>query len=340
MTTFPVLRRGSYGDLVQKIQFGLAALSFQPGPADKSYGPLTERAVAVFQYSRQLYWDGIAGPLTIPRYNQALEDNAGQMGRPEILAYRIPGSFTALDPANPLVTNPLLKVEPKLIYKPHDFDDGPRGYTFDRRCRLREDVIPDLEGFHKAVRELGGKLTLDRGGGKRAIAAGETQYLSTTSFLYLGLAFHLHPCNGMQNPHTDDYLMTSTEGDPRWTVWCRSSKFLPKRSLKAWSLLNPSNRRGKGYTQLYQTEVSGSFFNLTELASEFGFRPIPRSPLFPLGYSYHGANWWHFRWERGLDYGVTTFGSELRKGYRLERIRQWFAPWEQVKNLRFGQEWL
>lgn len=50
---------------VRKLQRGLAAAGFAPGPIDGRYGPLTERAVRRFQATHHLAVDGIAGSQTL-----------------------------------------------------------------------------------------------------------------------------------------------------------------------------------------------------------------------------------------------------------------------------------
>jgi peptidoglycan hydrolase-like protein with peptidoglycan-binding domain len=59
-----VLREGSAGSEVAKLQAQLQELGFNPGPIDGRFGPATEAAVLAFQRSAGLLADGIAGPRT------------------------------------------------------------------------------------------------------------------------------------------------------------------------------------------------------------------------------------------------------------------------------------
>jgi peptidoglycan L-alanyl-D-glutamate endopeptidase CwlK len=59
-----VLRQGSSGSDVAKLQAQLQDLGFSPGPIDGNFGPATEAAVLAFQKSMELLADGIAGPRT------------------------------------------------------------------------------------------------------------------------------------------------------------------------------------------------------------------------------------------------------------------------------------
>src|SRR5438552_707216 len=62
--TMPMLREGSAGSEVAKLQAQLQDLGFNPGPIDGRFGPATEAAVLAFQQSAGLLADGIAGPRT------------------------------------------------------------------------------------------------------------------------------------------------------------------------------------------------------------------------------------------------------------------------------------
>lgn len=65
----PLLKEGSSGPQVKKIQNRLKELGFDPGKVDGQFGPGTEAALMAFQKSEGLLADGIAGPQTL----QALE---------------------------------------------------------------------------------------------------------------------------------------------------------------------------------------------------------------------------------------------------------------------------
>jgi peptidoglycan hydrolase-like protein with peptidoglycan-binding domain len=60
----PVLRIGTYGPAITRVQERLQALGLYGGPLDGVFGPQTEAAVMTFQRSRQLTADGIVGPAT------------------------------------------------------------------------------------------------------------------------------------------------------------------------------------------------------------------------------------------------------------------------------------
>ena len=59
-----MLKKGSSGDDVAKLQKRLAAAGFDPGAADGIFGPKTEAALKAFQEANGLAVDGIAGPAT------------------------------------------------------------------------------------------------------------------------------------------------------------------------------------------------------------------------------------------------------------------------------------
>jgi len=59
-----MLSQGSRSPEVAQLQRALAAAGFNPGPVDGDFGPRTQAAVRMFQRSRGLTPDGIAGPRT------------------------------------------------------------------------------------------------------------------------------------------------------------------------------------------------------------------------------------------------------------------------------------
>ncbi len=59
-----MLKNGSSGDDVTRLQKRLAAAGFDPGAADGVFGPKTEAALRAFQEDAGIAVDGIAGPAT------------------------------------------------------------------------------------------------------------------------------------------------------------------------------------------------------------------------------------------------------------------------------------
>jgi len=57
----PVLREGSSGPAVKKLQKCLLDFGYNPGKIDGVFGSLTKTAVLSFQKSRKLVPDGIVG---------------------------------------------------------------------------------------------------------------------------------------------------------------------------------------------------------------------------------------------------------------------------------------
>jgi peptidoglycan L-alanyl-D-glutamate endopeptidase CwlK len=94
-----VLRRGSEGEEVGRLQRRLRGQGFSPGLTDRRFGPATEAALLAFQRARGLLADGVCGPETWA----ALEPDAGPSRRPDhasaldvgLVAEMFP--FTALD---------------------------------------------------------------------------------------------------------------------------------------------------------------------------------------------------------------------------------------------------
>jgi len=67
----PVLKRGSKGQDVKDLQEALLELDFKPGEADGVFGVYTESAVKAFQKWTTLSADGIVGPATWEKLDDA-----------------------------------------------------------------------------------------------------------------------------------------------------------------------------------------------------------------------------------------------------------------------------
>ncbi len=77
-----MLRSGSSGDEVTKLQNDLVTLGHDPGPADGSYGGKTVEAVRDFQRAKAIDADGVAGPATLGAIAKTLADKALGSGGP------------------------------------------------------------------------------------------------------------------------------------------------------------------------------------------------------------------------------------------------------------------
>ncbi len=66
-----MLKTGSSGDEVAKLQKRLAAAGFSPGSADGVFGAKTEAALKAFQEKVGIAADGIAGPQTNAKLAEA-----------------------------------------------------------------------------------------------------------------------------------------------------------------------------------------------------------------------------------------------------------------------------
>lgn len=85
----PVLRRGSTGHDVTRLQELLARAGFPPGPIDGRFGAATEAALVAFQRAHELLADGICGPITWAMLIK------GRPGKPISVLARIDVEFTA-----------------------------------------------------------------------------------------------------------------------------------------------------------------------------------------------------------------------------------------------------
>lgn len=67
----PILKRGSKGPEVRELQEALVELDFKPGEVDGVFGVYTESAVKAFQKWTKLSADGIVGPDTWEKIDDA-----------------------------------------------------------------------------------------------------------------------------------------------------------------------------------------------------------------------------------------------------------------------------
>jgi hypothetical protein len=74
-TNSVLLKKGSRGTEVTKLQTALTKLNFNPGVIDGIFGSKTEEAVINFQKSQQLVPDGIVGEKTWAKLNAALQED-------------------------------------------------------------------------------------------------------------------------------------------------------------------------------------------------------------------------------------------------------------------------
>jgi len=66
------LNPGDTGSEVKNLQQSLTALGYNPGTPDGNYGPSTQQAVEKFQAANGLNTDGVVGPATLAKLQQAL----------------------------------------------------------------------------------------------------------------------------------------------------------------------------------------------------------------------------------------------------------------------------
>jgi len=67
-----LLKFGTRGDDVKRLQEALSIAGFSPGPADGIFGPMTHWAVKRFQRKHNLLVDGIVGPQTIGKLREVI----------------------------------------------------------------------------------------------------------------------------------------------------------------------------------------------------------------------------------------------------------------------------
>ena len=326
-----VLRRGSKGADVKRLQGGLAALSFYAGKVDGDFGPKTETSVTAFQTAKKLLADGIAGPSTLLAYDKALDAIKAD---PSLkFSYTPPQE----DPAPPSALMPLVTVVCDKVA-------GSGGY---KSMRLREDAGAAYNALRADVVSLGGVIT--SAGSMRALSSKAGAARSRKSMHYVGLAFDLALDSGANSPNNPYLIERDPTGNGRkWIVWCRSGMAPEALRARCRELKIPGgtcdiqatfvgHRKGGGIT-ITERKVTANVFSFTELAEAHGFERISARPVFLNGTSYAGAEWWHWQHSTNLVKGVSTFGGELQRIYPLEKCQK-FIYWSESKNARYGVEW-
>lgn len=335
---YPILRRGSTGEVVKRLQFGLAALYFHPGPADGVYGPDTERAVLKLQYASNVYQDGQVNHFTAKAYNDTLmrctQEGAALSLRADLHSYRIPVE-TRQRPIG-IATQRTKKIK---VFKA----DGIK-------VRGHEDAIDAFAQAHAAVLDLHGPALAQcvyKKDFRCLLDLKPSAFHKACSLAYMGKTFRIKPNLGLQNPHSDPFIVTFDDKAPSAFLQKRTFRVymrvpfgeVPSITLNALATIRASDKRRKAYTQIYGMVMSGPFVDFTEMLSTLGFKPVAPSPAFLLGGSPQGAHWGEFQYERGLIRGITTFGEELQSVIAINRIYRRFEHWHEVKHMRFGSDW-
>jgi len=310
-----VLKVGSKGEDVKKLQAGLNSLGYQCGTADGAFGAKTEDAVEAFQEANDLYGDGVAGPNTIQAFNAkvAAEFKIGVTVEAPKVAITEPSTKLGL------VTVTCEKM-------------GHGGYT---SMKMRADAAEKYKALHAEVLTLGGGITT--AGCVRPLSAGGGAAQSATSLHYCGIAWDLSLDSGMQKT-TDCYLVENL-GDRKWRVWMKcvgvSASIVPSITVNA-TICSTVN----GKTQMKVVQVTGQYVDFTALAAKHGWFPIRGRKSFYTGGSYSGSEWWHFQCEALLTPGVSTFGGELLKVYDEATIKSTFrGDWAASKGATWKENW-
>ena len=313
-----ILYVGQTGELIKKLQEGLAYLGYHPGPIDGHFGTMTEDAVEAFQKKSKIYVDGKVGSSTAGMFNRAL-------GSPKIELH--------LDLKPPEETIPDAPQKLKWVRCPADRFQNRGGFT---RTTLREDTAEAYNKLYEEVHALGGIIT--SAGGRRGLSSKASPARSKKSMHYVGRAFDMALPTGMQNPSTDPYLIEN-DGSRKWTVWCKTDNpDVPEQTIEASYVVTKKNAKGKRYTIIKTKDITCRAFNFTAIAARYGFRNISARRSFFRGGSYGGAEWWHFQWESHLIGNKTTFGEELLKVYTLQKAAK-FVYWDEAKNCRWKVNW-
>lgn len=206
-----ILKHGSQSEDVKSVQEILKQLGYKPGPVDGQYGAKTEAAVIQFQEAFNLYADGITGPSTWSKLQQALHIEVDEQTQPVNNRLQLPWTRVPAD----------------------KYRDG-----YDRFF-LREDVAAAYMNVRQQVIQAGGVLTSS--GARRSLNAKVSPSRSATSFHYTGRALDLFVGSGMENRNHNPYIITA-DGDRYWRVYGRADGGTP---MELDAITYGSRNRGK-----------------------------------------------------------------------------------------------
>ena len=309
-----LLKKGSKGADVKKLQKGLNALGFDAGIADGDFGMRTEDAVEDFQREVGLWPDGLFGRDSVREWNELCLERGMKKH-----------CFGDL----PVASDPQ-ETSDKLTWVQAPADKWGNGYN---RFTLRSDTAVVYQKVYDEVHRLGGIIT--SAGGKRSLASEASPSRSKKSFHYTGRALDLALYSGMHDPNTEPYLVVP-DGDRRFQVWCKLDNENAPGAAEVEVVTLVCCYGGK-YGK--HKEWTGRAFNITAIFEAHGFATIRCRTSFKQGTgSYGGAEWWHFQWQGGLVKGTSTFGEELLKVYSLAEARR-FVYWNEAKDAVFGVSW-
>ena len=299
------LRIGMKGEDVKELQMALFDYGYTSIAVDGDFGPKTEMFVMQFQAARDLYADGVVGPVT----------------------------YKSLDITKEVTSEVSNHWESVPI-----FPSIKEGYG---KFSLRDDVAAVLR---KMVQELVAKygIRLTSSGSRRSLSAGAGANRSSTSLHYIGRALDLYVYSGMVDPKRDPFVITrDPERSRHWIVWARAQPGLGEE-MTLQGVTYDKAKVIKGEKASYPqkiVEVTGRFINFTEFAEKHGFKGISHRPSFLHATEQHNgaAEWWHFQYDVGLEKGVTTFGQELLRLYEYTQLEN-TAPWAH-RHLKWGEGW-
>lgn len=334
-----VLKRGSNGADVAKLQAGLNEVLGLSLVADGAFGAATEDAVEAFQDKCDILSDGVAGPATLSRFNAAVSP-----------AYQISAPIAAPAPEPGAVLRDCVFVNAPADRHPR-IPGNNGGFA---SHRLRNDVAKQYSSAKADANAAGAVVTT--AGGVRPLSAGGGKDQSATSLHYCGLAFDLSLPSGMQrldDPYLVEAVVPLAEqvANPahpdarRWRVWARAN-IGETRTVRAVL----AAQKGDDLI-LTEQDVQACVVDLTAILASHGFAPIRarRRALAKLVCvepgkfrgpgRYTALEWWHFQCTTSLVAGATTFGAALLRVYDLATIKANFAGWDVSKGAKWQVDW-